>query len=95
MQTPLHQSGVDSILSRSGDGADIMETPPGFGPVPSANPESLTGALQLRSLTAAYCGPKCRSAHHPADVDASFCFYMSTKQQSEDFGTSCLLLVYC
>ncbi len=95
MQTPVYPPGVDSIPSRSGDGADMMETPPGFGLIPSANTGGLEGARQLRSFKATYCGPKCRSAHHHADVEASFCFYMSTKEQSVIFGTTCSLVVFC
>jgi len=98
MGTPSYPPGFDSIPSKSGDGADIMEIPappPGFGPIPSANTGGLEGAVQMRSFKAAYCGPKCRSAHHHADVEASFCFYMSIKEQSVVFGAFCLLLVFC
>ncbi len=84
-----------SIPSRSDDGADLMEPPPGFGPIPTAITEGLEYARQLRSFKAVYCGPKCRSAHHHADVDACFCFYMSIKEQSMSFGTTCSLLVFC
>ena len=72
-----------------------MEPPPGFGPIPFANTEGLEYAPQLRSFKAAYCGPKCRSAHHSADAETSFCFYMSIKEHSMSVGTTCSLLVFC
>ena len=73
----------------------MMEPPPGFGPIPTANTEGLEYALQLRSFKAVYCGPKCRSVHHPADVEACFCSYMSIKQQSTSSCITCSLLVFC